>query len=125
MDASSAAIMFFDIIDNSFNEYAVFYSVIANTFIQYIMNTILILVLAAVMLLIKVKYKKVTTYKQNLSIIIASMTMPSILSFIISLFRIAELNAFSVVLFQFITPFIAILAIYKGENNSSKSIKHL
>ncbi|HEY8395466.1 MAG TPA: DUF1189 family protein [Bacilli bacterium] len=115
MDRIEAKDAFFSAIDATFNKYAVFYSIAVNTVLQYVMNTLLILVLAALMLLVRINYEKVTTFLSNLKIVIASMTIPSILSFIAALICFQALNTFFVVLFQFLTPIIAVLSIYKGK----------
>ncbi|NLD25849.1 MAG: DUF1189 family protein, partial [Acholeplasmataceae bacterium] len=125
MDRGEAASEFFDLIDSAFNKYAVFYSVISYTLIQYAMNSFLVIVLALIMLLIKIKFEKVTTFSENIKIVIVSMTIPSIIAFIASLLNFRALNPFFAVIFQFLTPIIAILSLYKGRITKEKSPKGL
>ncbi|MFY9422215.1 MAG: DUF1189 family protein [Bacilli bacterium] len=122
MDRVQAKDKFFALIDSTFNKYAVFYSIFFNTIIQYLLNTFLILVLAVLMLLIKINFERVTNFSENLKIVIASMTIPSILAFIASLIRFEVLNPFFVVIFQFLTPIIAVLSVYKGRKTKRTDI---
>lgn len=125
MEKSEATIIFFDAIDSCFSEFMVFSNVIVNTLTQLLMNLILILIISAIFLLVRIKYKRVTNYKQNVVILISSMTIPSIISFFIGIIGIIEVNSFGVVLFQLLTPLIAIGAIYKGSNEKDPSVKYL
>lgn len=125
MDTTEAKNIFFTMIDNGFSEYAVFYSIFANTIIQFIMNSLLAVILAAIMLLVRINYKRVTSFSQNIKIVISSMTIPAIISFLVGIFGIIELNSFVVVIFQLLTPIIALLTIYKGCSEKENIIKDL
>ena len=103
----------------------VFSNVLINTGTQLLMNTIMVLIIGTIFLLIRIKYKRVTTFRNNIAILISSMTIPSIISFIIGILGIIEMNSFGVVLFQLLTPLIAIGAIYLGSNEKDPSIKHV
>ncbi|MDD3106682.1 MAG: DUF1189 family protein [Bacilli bacterium] len=125
LDKSEAVNIFFSIVDDAFNPYAVFYSIMANTFIQIGMNILLVLILGLIFLLIRVNYKPVTHFMQNIKIIITSMTIPSLISIVVGIIGVIEVNSFTVVLFQFLTPLIALLAIYKGSNEKEIITKHV
>ncbi|XMB71556.1 DUF1189 family protein [Mycoplasmatota bacterium WC30] len=113
------------IIEDSFGGYAQFKSVIYNTGINLVLNLILITVVAALFLLIRIKFEKVTNFGENIRIVIASMTLPAIFGMIIGLTGLIELSAFSIVIFQFATPIIAYIAIYKGAKAKQASRKSL
>ncbi len=113
------------IIEDSFGGYAQFKSVIYNTGINIVLNLILVSVVSGLFLLIRVKFEKVTNFSENIRIVIASMTLPAIFGMIIGLTGLMELSAFSIVIFQFATPIIAYLAIYKGAKIKQVSTKHL
>lgn len=116
---------FLNIVDGAFNKYLVLSNVLVNTLTQLALNTILIFVISLIFLLIRIKYKKVCGFTDNLKIVISSMTIPSIISFVVGMLNIIELNSFTVVLFQFLTPLIAMGAIYKGSGIKVASKKHL
>jgi maltodextrin utilization protein YvdJ len=122
MDRVEARDLFFSAIDSTFNKYGVFYSLAVNTGLQYLMNALLVLVLSLLMLLVKINYERITGFSENLKIVIASMTIPSILSFVAALLHYEALNTFFVVIFQFLTPIIAVLTLYKGSKKPQKKI---
>jgi|GEM_PF-988579 hypothetical protein len=124
MDKYTALTLLLDAIDGGFNQYMVFSSILINTLTQLFMNLIMIVIIAAIFLLIRIKYKKVTNYRQNIGILISAMTIPSILSFIIGILGVIEINSFGVVLFQLLTPLIAIGAIYLGSGEKDIGIKY-
>lgn len=125
LEKSEAITLLCDAIDSGFSQYMVFSNVLINTGTQLLMNTIMVLIIGTIFLLIRIKYKRVTTFRNNIAILISSMTIPSIISFIIGILGIIEMNSFGVVLFQLLTPLIAIGAIYLGSNEKDPSIKHV
>jgi len=125
MNSNEAVDIFFSMIDSAFNQYGVFYAVVVNTLTQYLMNALLLIILAAIMLLIRVNYKKVTNFSENVNIVIASMTIPTLISFIFGVIGLIELSSLLVVVFQLLTPIIALAAIYKGGKEKEVSVKHL
>lgn len=124
MEKFAALTLLFDAIDGGFNQYMVFSNILINTLTQLAMNLIMVVIIAAIFLLIRIKYKKVTNYHQNVGILISAMTIPSTISFIIAMIGVIEMNSFGVVLFQLLTPLIAIGAIYLGSGEKDISIKY-
>ncbi|MGD9886905.1 MAG: DUF1189 family protein [Bacilli bacterium] len=122
MEKSQAVDLFLSLIDGSVSPYTVFYSVFTNTIIQLGMNIILVIILASIFLLIRVNFKPVTNFSDNLKIIISSMTIPGLISFLVGILGIMEINSFSVVLFQFLTPLIGMLAIYRGSKEQETAL---
>ncbi len=114
LDQSIAVDRIATMIDEAFSAYAVFKSVTLNIAINLAMNSLLALVVGAIFIFIRIQYQRVTTFADNLKIIISSMTIPAIVGFTIGIVGVIEINAFTSVLFQFLAPLIAILAIYKG-----------
>lgn len=125
LDKSQAVDVFMTMIDEAFSPYVVFYSIMVNTLIQFGMNILLLLILAAIFLMIRVNFKPVTNFSENINIIVASMTIPALISFMVGMLGIIEFNSFTVVLFQFLTPLIAMLAIYKGSGETEVSTKNV
>jgi maltodextrin utilization protein YvdJ len=125
LDKSQAVDVFMSMIDGAFSPYAVLYSILVNTMIQFGMNIILLLILAGIFLMIRVNYKPVTNFGENINIIVASMTIPALIGFLVGMLGIIEFNSFTVVLFQFLTPLIAMLAIYKGSGQTEVSTKNV
>lgn len=123
LDKSQAVDIFMTMIDGAFSPYVVFYSIMVNTLIQFGMNLILLLILAAIFLMIRINYKPVTNFSENINIIVASMTIPALISFLVGMLGIIDFNSFMVVLFQFLTPLLAMLAIYKGSGQVEVSTK--
>lgn len=117
------AIELLDAIDGSFSEMMIFSNIAINTGTQLILNIIFVLVEAAIFMLVRIKYQKVTTFSQNINIVIASMVIPSLISFLAGILNIIEFSSFTVVLFQLFAPLIAIGAIYKGSNITDPNIK--
>jgi len=105
---------FVTMIDEAFSSFAVFKSTIYFTVITFVLNVILVVVMSAIFIFVRVHYQKVTTFPQNVRIVIASMTIPSLVGFFIGLFGLMEINAFTVVLFQLLTPLIALFSILRG-----------
>lgn len=114
LDQSIAVDRVATMIDEAFSAYAVFKSVTLNIAINLAMNALLALVVGAIFIFIRIQYQRVTSFADNLKIIISSMTIPAIIGFTIGIVGVIEINAFTAVLFQFLAPLIAILAIYKG-----------
>lgn len=111
---SQAVDKFTNMIDEAFSSYAIFVSVVYYTAITGFLNLVLVLVVSAIFVFIRIRFQKVTTFTENLKIVIASMTIPSLISFIVGIAGVMEINAFTVVIYQFATPLIALIAIYKG-----------
>ncbi len=116
---------FVTMIDEAFSGPAVFKSTVYFTFVTLVLNLILVLVISAIFLLVRVRYQKVTGFAENIRIVVASMTIPSLIGFFIGLLGIMEVNAFTVVLFQLLTPLIALMAILKGSNVKEVSNKEV
>ena len=71
MDKYTALTLLLDAIDGGFNQYMVFSSILINTLTQLFMNLIMVVIIAAIFLLFRIKYKKVTNYRQNIGILIS------------------------------------------------------
>jgi maltodextrin utilization protein YvdJ len=124
MEQAQAVNKFCGVIEDSFSGYAQFKSIILNTVINFVLNTLLIFVVSAMFLLIRFNYQKVTSFGENLRIMVSSMTIPAMISFVVGLFEFIEATSLTQVIFQFATPIIAYIAIYKGSKNKEVSIKH-
>ncbi len=112
------------IIEDSFGGYALFKSVIYNTAINFLLNFIMVFTVSFLFLFIRIRYQKVTDFGENLRIIIASMTIPAMIGMAVGLTGVIELSSLSVVIFQFATPIIAYIAIYKGSKIKEISTKY-
>lgn len=124
LDINEGGLKFLDIIDGAFSDMMIISNLLINTGTQLLLNTIFVIVEAAIFLLVRIKYQRVTNFSQNINIVIASMIIPSIISFIAGILNIIEFSSFTVVLFQLLAPLIAIGAIYKGSNIKDPLIKH-
>ena len=124
MTESAAIDSFTEMIDEAFSPYAVFKSIFLYTIITLMMNIVLVAVLSAIFIFVRVRYQKVTTFSQNIRIIVASMTIPSMVGFAVGILGFVEFNAFSVVIFQFMTPLIALFSIFKGSSTKEISNKY-
>ena len=125
MNETEAASIFLSMIDSCFSPYMVLSNVLISTLTQLMLNVILVFMISAIFLLVKVNYTRITTYRENINIIVSSMTIPTLISFIIGIIGLMEITAFSVVLFQLITPLIALAAIYKGSGIKQSSTKYV
>jgi len=125
MNQSEAVGYFADMIDQAFSSYAIFSSVIYYTAITAFLNLILLLVVSAIFIFVRIRFQKVTSFKDNIKIMIASMTIPSLISFVFGVAGLMEINAFTVVIFQFLTPLIALVAIFKGSKIKEISNKNV
>jgi len=114
MTQSEAVNKFTAMIDQAFSSFAIFKSIFLYTGITLLMNLLLVIIVSAIFIFIRIRFQRVTTFNQNLRIVIASMTLPSMLGFVIGILEIVDLTAFSVVIFQLMTPLIAMFSIYKG-----------
>lgn len=124
INKSEAAGIFLSMIDNCFSPYMVLANVLISTLIQIFLNVILVFMISGIFLLVKVNYQRITTYKENIKIVISAMTIPTLISFVIGIIGLMEITAFSVVLFQLITPLLALGAIYKGSGIKQSSTKY-
>ncbi|MBU0997516.1 MAG: DUF1189 family protein [Firmicutes bacterium] len=122
---SEAVEIFSNMIDEAFSNFAILRSVLLYTAITFGLNILLVLVVSAIFIFVRVKFQRVTTFKDNVRIVIASMTIPSMVGFIIGILELIEINAFSVVIFQFMTPLIALASIFKGAKIKDISTKGL
>ncbi|PKK96525.1 MAG: hypothetical protein CVV58_05915 [Tenericutes bacterium HGW-Tenericutes-3] len=122
---ADAVSKFATMLDEAFSSYAIFVSVVYYTAITAFLNLVLILVVSAIFIFVRIRYQKVTNFKENLKIVIASMTIPSLISFIVGILGVMEINAFTVVIYQFATPLIALVAIYKGSKIKEISNKNV
>lgn len=124
LNGKEEAIKLLDVIDGAFSDMMIFSNLAINTGTQLILNIIFVIVEAAIFMLVRIKYQKVTTFSQNINIVIASMVIPSLISFLAGILNIIEFSSFTVVLFQLIAPLIAIGAIYKGSDIKDPNIKY-
>ncbi len=122
---SNAVDKFASIIENSFSGYAQFKSIILNIVINLVMNILLVLVVSFLFIFIRIKFQKVTTFSDNIKIVISSMTLPALVGMAFGFIGVMELSAFTVVIFQFMTPIIAYVAIYQGSKGKPISGKYL
>jgi maltodextrin utilization protein YvdJ len=125
MTQSEAVSRFANMIDEAFSSYAIFVSVVYYTGITAFLNLVLILVVSAIFIFVRIRFQKVTKFTDNLKIVIASMTIPSLISFIVGIAGIMEINAFTVVIYQFATPLIALISIFKGSKIKEISNKNV
>ncbi len=121
---SNAVDKFASMIEDTFGGYAQFKSIIYNVGINLVVNLLMIVIVSFLFVFIRIKYQKVTTYLDNIKIVISSMTLPAIIGFVIGIIGVIELSAFTVVIFQFVTPVIAYIAIYKGSKMKEASNKY-
>ncbi|MBN2876743.1 MAG: DUF1189 family protein [Bacilli bacterium] len=122
---SSAVDKFSSIIENSFGGYAQFKSIIYNVLINLVLNILLVVIVSFLFIFIRIKYQKVTTFWDNIKIVISSMTIPALLGMIVGILGVMELSAFTVVIFQFATPIIAYVAIYRGSKLKDTNNKYI
>ncbi len=122
---ANAVSKFATMLDEAFSSYAIFVSVVYYTAITAFLNLVLILVVSAIFIFVRIRFQKVTNFTDNLKIVIASMTIPSLISFIVGILGVMEINAFTVVIYQFATPLIALVAIYKGSKIKEISNKNV
>ncbi len=113
---SEAVNQFAGVIEDAFSGFAQFRSIVYNIGINLVLNIIMVSVVSFLFVFIRIRYQKVTTFKDNIKIVIAAMTIPSLIGLLFGLIGVMELSAFSVVIFQFATPIIAYFAIYKGSS---------
>lgn len=125
MSQATAVDEFASIIEGAFGGYAQFKSIIYNTGINLVLNIILVFVVSVLFLMIRIKFEKVTNFSENIKIVIASMTIPALIGLIAGLIGIMELSSFTVVIFQFATPIIAYVAIYRGSKLKETSNKYI
>ena len=123
-DETNGALTLLDTIDGCFNDLMIVSNLVINTFTQLLLNTLFVLAESLIFMLVRVKYQRITNFSQNINIVVASMVIPSIICFIAGVFNIIEMSSFTVVLFQLLSPLIAIGAIYKGSNIKDPSIKY-
>ena len=92
---------------------------------NFLLNTLLLFIISAILLLVRVNYKKVATYKEYLKIYIASYTLPVIIGVTLSLISYKYLATFAQVIIQWGTPLMAVGAIFIGskKENSEKTKK--
>jgi len=113
------------IIEDSFGGYAQFKSIALNVLINLVLEVLLVLTVSFLFIFIRIKYQKVTTFSDNIKIVISSMTMPALVGMIVGFLSVIELSAFTIVIFQFMTPIIAYIAIYRGSKIKEPSNKHI
>lgn len=70
-------------IEGSFGRQNAFYTIVNYSFIQLALYVILILILAAVLQLFRFGYVKFMSYIEGIKVVILSMTIPSILAFVV------------------------------------------
>lgn len=96
-EKSLAYIAFAEQLENSFGPYIVFFSLLVNTLTTLGINIVFILMLSLVLQLFRFGYSKFFRYIDSLKFLIYTMTVPAILSFLISWISMA----FSPVIYQF------------------------
>lgn len=122
---TNAVNKFATMIEDCFSGYAQFKSIIYNVVINFVINLLLVLVVSFLFIFIRIKFQRVTSFIDNTKIVTASMTIPAMISFTIGILGIMELSAFSAVIFQFATPIIAYVAIYRGSKIKEVSNKYI
>jgi maltodextrin utilization protein YvdJ len=121
LERSDAVDQFAAIVEQAFSPYAVMRSVVLNLGINLLLNALLVLAVAVIFLLLRVKFQKVTNFGENLRIVLSAMTLPAMIAFVVGVLGVMEVNAFSAVVFQFFSPLIAVVAIFRGAKRSTKA----
>lgn len=121
LSTATAVDRFAAMVESAFSPYAIFRSVLTNFGINVFLNALLVLAVATIFLLVRVNYQKITDFRQNLRIILSAMTIPAMIAFGIGLIGVMEVNAFSAVVFQFFSPLIAIVAMFRGAKKAQKA----
>jgi maltodextrin utilization protein YvdJ len=114
LDRGDAVDQFAGLVEQAFSPYAVMRSVVLNVGINLFLNALLVLAVAVIFLLLRVKFQKVTNFGENLCIVLSAMTLPALIAFFVGVAGVMEVNAFSAVVFQFFSPLIAVVAIFRG-----------
>ncbi len=96
-EKSLGYIAFAEQLENSFGPYIVFFSLLVNTLTTLGINIVFILMLSLVLQLFRLGYSKFFRYLDSLKFLIYTMTIPAVLSFLISWISMA----FSPVIYQF------------------------
>lgn len=84
-------------IEKSFGKQNAFYTIVNYSVIQIAMYIVLILILAAVLQLFRFGYVQFMSYFEGIKIVVLTMTIPSILAFIVGFFT----HAFGPIIIQF------------------------
>lgn len=129
-DQTEARKIFCSIFDQVFNPAETFYLIMFNVIQTLLLNIIMVLLVSAVFLCVRVKYQKLTNFKQNICIVVASLTIPTLLGFagaiFASIFNLGTgVGQTMVVVSSFLMPIIALLAVFKGSGNKEVLTKHL
>lgn len=129
-DKDRAKEIFASIFDEVFNPAETLYLILYNLLQTLLLNVIIVLLVSAVFMLVRVKYQRLTNFRQNLCIVTSSFTIPTLLGFFASLCAsILNLGVgvgqTMVVVSAFLMPIIALLAVYKGSGNKEVLTKHL
>ncbi len=86
---------------------------------NFLLNTLLLFIVSAILLLIRINYKKVASYLEYLKIYIASFTIPVLIGVTLALISYKYLATFSQVLIQWGTPLMAVGAIFLGSKKET------
>ncbi|TVP85900.1 MAG: DUF1189 domain-containing protein [Acholeplasmataceae bacterium] len=95
-DRADAFIALGEGIEATFGPYIVIYTVLVNTIVSLLTNTLFVLLLAIVMQLFRFGYSTFMTFTQSIKLVIFIMTLPAVASFFIGFFS----PAFAPVIFQ-------------------------
>lgn len=119
------ALEFINGVKQIFSPYFIAQGIIITLVGNFLLNTLLLFLVSAILLLIRVNYKKVATYKEYLKIYIASFTIPVLIGVFLSLISYKYLATFSQVIIQWGTPVMAVGSIFLGskKENSEKTKK--
>ncbi len=74
---------FGEMIEASFGNYVVLYSLLMNTIVNISVSVVFIIMLSLIMQLFRFGYQKFFTYKESVIFVILSMTIPAVISFIV------------------------------------------
>lgn len=96
----------------SFFGYFVVYSIVVFSITQLGMHMILFLILAGLMLLLKYRFHNFMTYIQCLKVLVFTMTIPTVISFVVGFFT----HGFGPVIFQFGVGILALIVSVKYSN---------
>lgn len=113
-DQTEIAMEFVNGVKQIFSPYFITQGILMTLLGNFLLNTLLLFIICAILLLIRIDYKKVASYKEYLKIYIASFTLPLIIGVALSLISYKYLATFSQVIIQWGTPLMAVGAIFIG-----------
>lgn len=116
------ALEFVNGVSQIFSPYFIAQGVMITLVGNFLLNILLLFIISAILLLIRVNYKKVATYTEYLKIYIASFTIPVIVGVALSLISYKYLSSFSQVIIQWGTPLMAVGAIFIGSKREISEV---